>query len=224
MTLFCALSYKEWMKTRRILGVCVLVFAAVLLYSFIEVRHDMRLESAENVWYSFIFQGMSVAPLFMWIPPLAGLSVAVSQFVPEMTNKRLKLTLHLPAGETHIMLDMLLYGVASLAILFVVFEVLLIGLMRIYLPWEIVSSMLIQHLPWLAAGIAAYGFASWICIEPQWKQRILNALIAISGLSILFITTLPESYIRFGWGMILIVIVSVFAPLLSCARFKNGIQ
>ena len=99
MTLFSALSYKEWMKTRQILGIFLLIFAVAVVYSIIDIRHDIRIDGADNVWYRYFFQGASVAPLFRWAPALAGLAVALSQFVPEMTNKRLKLTLHLPSGE-----------------------------------------------------------------------------------------------------------------------------
>ena len=94
MTLFSALSYKEWMKTRQILGIFLLIFAVAVVYSIIDIRHDIRIDGADNVWYRYFFQGASVAPLFRWAPALAGLAVALSQFVPEMTNKRLKLTLH----------------------------------------------------------------------------------------------------------------------------------
>ena len=114
MNLFLALGYKEWMKTRRILGISALAFCMMLAYTFVEISHAIRLEEAVNVWYAYIFQLASVAPLWKWLPSLVGLLVALSQFVPEMTNKRLKLTLHLPVSETVILVDMLLYGLGSL--------------------------------------------------------------------------------------------------------------
>lgn len=224
MTLFCALSYKEWMKTRQILGVFALIFAVAVVYSIIDIRHDIRIDGADEVWYRYFFQGASVAPLFRWIPAVTGLIVALSQFVPEMTNKRLKLTLHLPASEQSIMACMLLYGVLCLVLLFVISELALALLAGIVLPWGIIWSMLQQHLPWLIAGIAAYGFAAWVCIEPQWKQRVCNVVIALVGLSVLFVSLTAGAYDHFGWGMLGVIIVSLLAPLYSCARFKDGIS
>lgn len=224
MTLFYALSYKEWMKTRRILGIFVLIFAVTVIYSIIDIRHDIRIDGADNVWYRYFFQGASVASLFRWIPSLTGLAVALSQFVPEMTNKRLKLTLHLPSGESSIMVCMLLYGVLCLILLFAVSEGVLVLLAEAVLPFEIIWSMLQQHFPWLVAGIAAYGFTAWICIEPQWKQRVCNAVIALVGLSVLFVSQVAGAYDHFGLGMSGIAIVALLASIYSCARFKDGIS
>lgn len=212
------------MKTRRILGVFVLVFAVVSVYTFINLDHDIRLAGAESSWYGYIFQNLSLAPLFAWIPVLAGLAVALAQFVPEMTNKRLKLTLHLPASETHIMCNMLLYGAVALLLLYAVFEVVMAVGMSFYFPSVLVGRMLCQHLPWLSAGIAAYGFTAWVCIEPQWKQRVWNVLIALAGLSVLFLSLVPGIYVHFGWGMAGIAVLALLFPLYSCARFKEGIQ
>lgn len=224
MTLFSALSYKEWMKTRQILGIFLLIFAVAVVYSIIDIRHDIRIDGADNVWYRYFFQGASVAPLFRWAPALAGLAVALSQFVPEMTNKRLKLTLHLPSGETSIMACMLVYGVVCLVVLFAVAEVALVLLASAVLPSEIICSMLQQHLPWLASGIAAYGFTAWVCIEPQWKQRVCNAVIAVAGMSVLFVSLAAGAYIHFLLAMLVIMIVALLAPIYSCARFKDGIS
>ena len=98
MNLFRALSYKEWMKTRRLIGVMLLLMAVAVGYTYIDLTHEIRLNEAVNVWYGCLFQGTSVAPWMMYLLPLAGIALGVVQYVPEMTQKRLKLTLHLPAG------------------------------------------------------------------------------------------------------------------------------
>lgn len=224
MNLFYALGYKEWMKTRRMLGLAALVFVVVLAYTFIELTHDIRLEGAVNVWYEYLFQFASVAPLFVWLPLLAGVAVALAQFVPEMTNKRLKLTLHLPASETRIMVHMLFYGFGVLFLLFVAVEAVLALGMSCYLPSEVVSLLLLQLMPWTVSGLVAYGFTAWICIEPQWKQRAWNALVSVAGLAVFYVSLVPGTYQYFGWGMAGVWAASFLFPLYSCARFKNGIQ
>ena len=99
MNLFRALSYKEWMKTRRLIGVMLLLMAVAVGYTYIDLTHEIRLNEAVNVWYGCLFQGTSVAPWMMYLLPLAGIALGVVQYVPEMTQKRLKLTLHLPAAD-----------------------------------------------------------------------------------------------------------------------------
>ena len=119
---------------------------------------------------------------------------------------------------------MLVYGVVCLVVLFAVAEVALVLLAGAVLPFEIISSMLQQHLPWLASGIAAYGFTAWVCIEPQWKQRVCNAVIAVAGMSVLFVSLTAGAYIHFLVAMLIIMVVALLAPIYSCARFKDGIS
>lgn len=166
MNLFRALSYKEWMKTRRLIGVMLLLMAAAVGYTYIDLTHAIRLNEAVNVWYGCIFQGTSVAPWMMYLLPLAGIALGVVQYVPEMTQKRLKLTLHLPAGETQIMASMLWYGFSVILLLCLLLSLVLSALVRLFLPSEIVGMMLQQLLPWMVAAVAGYGFTAWICIEP----------------------------------------------------------
>ena len=61
MNLFRALSYKEWMKTRRLIGVMLLLMAVAVGYTYIDLTHEIRLNEAVNVWYGCLFQGTSVA-------------------------------------------------------------------------------------------------------------------------------------------------------------------
>ena len=82
MNLFRALSYKEWMKTRRLIGVMLLLMAAAVGYTYIDLTHAIRLNEAVNVWYGCIFQGTSVAPWMMYLLPLAGIALGGVQYVP----------------------------------------------------------------------------------------------------------------------------------------------
>ncbi|MBM6865484.1 hypothetical protein H6A66_09930 [Bacteroides caecigallinarum] len=224
MNLFKALSYKEWMKTRKFILVAFVLLAAVAMYSYIEIKYAIRIQEAVNVWYGFIFQGMSVSSLMMYLIPLSGISMAIVQFVPEMTNKRFKLTLHLPAGETRLVSAMLLYGYGVLFILYLACVIFLSVIIGMVLPSEVVCMMVSQLLPWIIAGLAGYGFTVWICVEPCWRQRISNMLVSIGLLSILFVSIYPETYSDFTCGMILVLASSFVFPFYSCIRFKQGIQ
>lgn len=222
--LFCALGYKEWIKTRRLLGVMVLLFAAVLVYTLIEMSYTIRVSGAVNVWYAYLYQGLSVAPMFVWLPCFAGLSLALVQFVPEMTNKRLKLTLHLPAAEGRIMSCMLLFGLLVLVVLFSVYVILLVVCSSFYLPNALLIRMLSQVFPWVVAGIVAYGFTAWVCIEPQWRMRVCNGLTACAVIAIFYVSMYPGVYAGFVVQSVLVACLAWLFPIYSCVRFKEGIQ
>lgn len=224
MNLFKALSYKEWVKTRKFVFVVLLLLAAVTVYAYIDVTYSIRVNEAVNVWYGFIFQGMSVSGLMMYLMPLSGIAMAIVQFVPEMTNKRLKLTLHLPASETRLVSAMLLFGYGVLLVLYLASMGLLSLLVGRILPAEVICMMVSQLLPWAMAGLAGYGFTVWICVEPSWKQRQFNMLISLGLLAVFFVSLYPGTYSGFVWGMMLILISSFVFPFYSCVRFKQGIQ
>ena len=224
MNLLKALSYKEWMKTRKLVGGWILLLAAVSVYAYIDLTYTIRMNEAVNVWFGILFQGTSVSALLMYLLPLAGISLAIVQFVPEMTQKRFKLTLHLPASETRLVSSMLLFGYGVLGVLYLCCLVFLSLLVSRVLPFEGVSMMLSQVLPWTAAGLAGYGFTAWICIEPSWKQRAMNMLMAAGLLSVCFVSVYPEAYAGFGWGMAVLVAASFVFPFYSCIRFKQGVQ
>ena len=224
MNLLKALSYKEWMKTRKLVGGWILLLAAVSVYAYIDLTYTIRMNEAVNVWFGILFQGTSVSALLMYLLPLAGISLAIVQFVPEMTQKRFKLTLHLPASESRLVSSMLLFGYGVLGVLYLSCLVFLSLLVSRVLPFEGVSMMLSQVLPWTAAGLAGYGFTAWICIEPCWKQRAMNMLMAAGLLSVCFVSVYPEAYAGFGWGMAGLVAASFVFPFYSCIRFKQGVQ
>lgn len=224
MNLLKALSYKEWRKTRKLVGLIFILLAAVSVYSYIDITYSIRMQEAVNVWFGFLFQGVSVSVLWMYLLPLSGIFMAIVQFVPEMTQKRFKLTLHLPASETRLVSAMLLFGYGVLCVLYLCCLIFLSFLIKQVLPWEVVTMMISQWLPWMTAGLAGYGFTAWICIEPSWKQRVLDMLIAAGLLSVLFVSVYPDAYSYFGWEMLLMVMVSFVFPFYSCIRFKQGIQ
>ena len=179
---------------------------------------------SSQVWYGCLFQGTSVAPWMMYLLPLAGIALGVVQYVPEMTQKRLKLTLHLPAGETQIMASMLWYGFSVVLLLCLLLSLVLSAVVRLFLPSEIVGMMLQQLLPWMVTAVAGYGFTAWICIEPQWKQRMLCIVVSVKLLSMLFVSSYPGAYSQFGAGICWILATSFIFPFSSCIRFKYGVQ
>ena len=223
MNLFKALSYKEWIKTRRMLGILSLLGLAVLAYSFIEVTHLIRIKNAVNVWYAYLFMGYQLNWSLFAFPILAGLTTGLVQYLPEMTNRRLKLTLHLPASETSIVSSMLLYGYGMLGLLFLVFALLLSLSLSFIFSGEIIRLVLSQLIPALVAGLCTYGFTAWVCMEPQWRQRICNLLVSAGLLSVFFLAESYLVYSHFVPCMLLLLAGSFFFPFLSATRFKQGV-
>lgn len=217
-----SLYYKEWLKSRWILLIILLVFIGVILYSFVNISQNLRVGGVNSVWDMIVQQGVYYFGYLKYLPLMAGILLAITQYVPEMANKRLKLTLHLPLPESKIMLSMLSFGIISLAIIFLlVYSVIYVGTLS-YFPSEVAYWNAIITLPWLLGGITAYSLTAWICIEPVWKQRILNSIIAVLIVALFYFDATPGAYNPSMIYIITIAILSMAFSFYSLARFKDG--
>lgn len=223
--MFQALFYKEWIKSRRLIFLTGIIFVGVVIYSFINVGQTFRVDGAVQAWGSVILKDSPVFPVIMqWLPILAALAVSLAQFIPEMTNKRLKLTLHLPMSETKIIGAMLCYGLCVLALIYLTTYIMLMIGFSFYFPYEIRMLALLKSLPWFAAGIAGYFAVAWICLEPVLRQQIYNTFIAICILSLFFIKAQSGAYLPLLPFLLIVIIVCFGMPFYSSARFKEGKQ
>lgn len=223
--MFKALFYKEWIKSRRLILLSLIIFICVIIYTFINISQAFRINGSIQVWNSIILNDMPVLPsVLQWLPLLFALSLSFVQYIPEIINKRLKLTLHLPMSETNIISTMLLYGFSVLIITYVfIYAMLMVGL-AFYYPVEIQLMTLEKSLPWFMSGLAAYLLIAWICLEPVWKQRIYNTIIALCVLSLYFIKAISGSYLPLMPFLLAIIVVCYGLPFYSTVRFKEGQQ
>jgi hypothetical protein len=217
-----SLFFKEWVKSRWALLVTFLVFAGVIAYTFIIMSTELRVLGAGTVWESIIQKGITHFDYLKYLFLLAGVLLAVVQYAPEMVNKRLKLTLHLPLPDYRIILAMLLYGLLSLAALFLpVYAAVCAGISGYY-PAEITAWNLAALLPWLWGGFAAYLLTAWISIEPVWKQRLWNTLAAGCLLKLFYFDELPGAYAPLLPYLMLFCLFGVTFTFYSVIRFKEG--
>ena len=220
-----ALFYKEWIKTRKVNWVVAVIFAALIAYTFINTAQMFRIGGAVMTWNNVILKDMPIVhDAFKWLPLLAGLFVGFAQFVPEMINKRLKLTLHLPLPEVNTIAILLFYGLLVLSVVFLfTYIVLSVGL-SLYYPYEIIVNMTERIAPWFVGGLVSYLLVGWVCIEPVWRQRLFNVLISLCLLSFFYIGVNSGSYNPFLIYLIFVSVLIFSFPFYSTIRFKEGAQ
>ena len=169
-------------------------------------------------------QGCRFYRNFDLYPLLAGLLLAIVQFVPEMQQKRLKLTLHLPYPQNRMLMLMLIAGLSELIVIYLIdYLILYVYLQNILAP-ELTDRILLTSLPWYIGGITAYSLTSWICLEPTWKRKILNFFISCGIIRIFFLSNVPQAYDGFIWILLLFTGFTFILPWLSVTRFKAGKQ
>ena len=194
----------------------------LLSYRFNRIGHIHHLRPAWSTT-SDQFQGSSP---FMGNPVEQGCRFYRNfvQFVPEMQQKRLKLTLHLPYPQNRMLMLMLIAGLSELIVIYLIdYLILYVYLQNILAP-ELTDRILLTSLPWYIGGITAYSLTSWICLEPTWKRKILNFFISCGIIRIFFLSNVPQAYDGFIWILLLFTGFTFILPWLSVTRFKAGKQ
>lgn len=95
------LFYKEWIKTRTAFFCSLLVGVGVMFYIFIGVENKITLMGAKNYTLNILYSNPPVIyySLLRYLPLLAAVCIGISQYVPEVAQRRIRLTLHLPVGN-----------------------------------------------------------------------------------------------------------------------------
>ncbi len=219
-----AILMKEWLKTRRVFLVSLLLAIAVAGYAVLMMNRLIELKGVDHLWLIMLLKDNTFVDIIKYIPLVIGIAIAVAQMVPEMTQKRLKLTLHLPYPQRRLVSLMLLTGVLELLVIYLIQIVILAVYDSTILPRELVCRVLLTTLPWYFAGFTAYLFTTSICLEGTWKMRVILGLLCIASLMIYFLQPALEAYN----GMLLVMLVFTFLLTLlsfgSVIRFKEGRQ
>ncbi|MFV0591037.1 MAG: hypothetical protein ACK5M7_06605 [Draconibacterium sp.] len=218
-----AIFYKEWIKLRWVLFVLAGVFVAMVPYLVLSIHSKFRFAGKAHLWSVIAEKDVNLISQLQYLPLLAGLLLGLFQFVPEMNKKSLKLTLHLPLPEKLTVIKMMLFGFGGLTAIFVTTGGVLLALLGFSLPPTIIGAWLIASLPWYLAGLAAYLLAAWVCIEPSWKQRAVNALISGSLLTVFLRTAGSYGYQHFTPALMAVCLLAMLFPFYSVFRFKEGV-
>ena len=219
-----AILYKEWIKSRWYLAVAFAVTCAFAGYAMLRLYRALGMMGAGHIWEVMVTCNAVFVEQMEYVPLLAGLLLAVVQFAPEMHRKCLKLTLHLPVSALRATGTMLLFGVAALTVVSGTSLALVAGAASPVLPHELVANIVGTLMPWYAAGLAAYLFAAWVILEPTWKRRTVNILMAVLLLRIFFLAPVPRAYAGFLPVLLALTLLSASLAWLSVVRFMAGRQ
>lgn len=219
-----SIFYKEWIKSRRVVYLCLLVSVAFVLYTQIRIGRAIELQGEAHIWLVMLIKDVVFVEILKYVPLAIGLLMALAQFVPEMQQKRLKLTLHLPFSQKRVMAAIVLFGLGTLLLIFAINYLWLWLWLNAHFAPAFVSHMLLTTVPWYLAGVAGYAFAAWICVEPTWKYRVVATLFAVGYIRVLFLSPYPQAYNTVLWIFSLLTILFTAFVWMSVVRFKEGKQ
>jgi hypothetical protein len=214
--------YKEWLKIRWFLMAFTVIEIAATGYIFLALKHNLAFTGPRNIWSMILFQEYQFYKILKYIPLTGAVLVALAQYLPEVSGKRLKLTFHLPVDENTSLLVMQAFGTFSLFVAFAILSGLFTALSLIYFPVQLVTGSLITMFPWLLAGFLAYFWVSVIVLEPDWFSRFCYLLIGAALLAICFIPAGTATYGPENRGLGILIFLLGAALLYPGYRFRKG--
>ncbi len=217
-----SIFYKEWLKIRLVYALSLFASIAAVFIIYSTVRHDLLVIPANEYVRRMLYEGLVYYSLIKFFPAAIGIIIGLAQFVPEVTEKRIKLTLHLPLNEEKAGLKMICFGIISLISLFGLQFLLLTLIGGYYFPEEVIRMMSLTLLIWFFSGFAAYFFVALITIEPLWKYRMFYIVIGGLFLNMFFLQTRAGSYRLVILYMLGLVLLSSISILYSLYRYRKG--
>jgi len=188
------------------------------------MNRSFRFAGEVHLWEMIIQKDLVLIDLLKYLPLIAGVLIAIAQYIPEMIKRKLKLTIHLPLSPEKSIWNMLTFGLVALCLINCAGALVVSGILHFKLASDILILWIQAFIPSVMAGFTAYLLTSWICIEPQWKQRIFNLIIALILLYLHFISVPSGAYILF---VPVLFVVDAFCALFvffSVSRFRQGVQ
>ena len=218
-----SLFFKEWLKTRMAVVLAGVATMGLCAYLLITIGRVMESHGMMAVWDTLLNRDTLLIEPLRFVPIVVGVLLGVAQILPETTQKRIKLTLHLPIENWKSIGIMVLYGAVVMAGLAVLNLGVCFGVMSVWLPAEILKHIFLTAVVWYLAGLLAYFFTVWVVLEPTWKLRIPEMLFAAACLRGFYMSTMPEAYNAFLPIMAVFTVLCSALPLLSIDRFKKGL-
>lgn len=223
--MYSSIIFKEWLKTRRVFFIALAVALIVAVYVILSTNSLIKEHGIISLWMSMLLKDVSLVDTVTYIPLAIGLALGIAQMVPEVAQKRLKLTLHLPFPQFRLVAMMLATGLLELLIIYL----LQMGVILVYdatiFHAELVGRVFLTMLPWYLAGFIGYLFVTSVCLEGTWYMRVLLSLVGVAVLLVMFLQ--PNAMATYNYMLIAIIIfigiITIFS-FGSIARFKEGHQ
>ena len=219
-----ALVFKEWLKIRWAALILFGVFLLLMAKMTLNISYAIRIMGANNFWYEVITRSTLFFDDILYLPALTGAVIGAFQFFPEITEKRLKLTLHLPMPENRILLIMTAFGAITVTAICGLVLIILSVVTNIYFPPAVLQATVLTYIPWWISGLIAYFGTITIFVEPIWLKRLFMLVVVVFPLQWLLepahFNMLSRAIIPF---FILALCFSI-SILYSGHRFRKGVR
>jgi len=211
---------KEFYKIRWLMLMVVLANAAVCVYVSVTTRRLFILDHPEVVWYRVLHLGQINYADVKYLPLLSGIAIAFIQYLPEMWQQRLRLSLHLPVPIQTLVFVHIWIGLAAFCTAMLPCALTLGWLTLHFFPAETLRTIFLTVLPWGFAGVAGYLGGTLVLLEPNLRLKAFNAVICAGVVGLYLQWAEPGQYTRILPQLVLPLGLLMFAVLVPAYRFR----
>lgn len=221
--MFKAILRKEFIKIKKIYLALIILLSFSIIYLYLNILQNFSaIEPHSMLWYQAVFIGDIYYDIFKFLPSIFAVIIALSQFLPELSNNKFRIVLHLPLNQNKMLFLYLSVGFLLLSILNISILLAIYFVSKSFYPHLISISATINAIPWILASYILYNAMVAIMLEPFWKRKAFLCVLFFILISMLFLNKEYEAYNNVMLIYILITLISFFIPALSLFRFKNG--
>ncbi|WP_418185298.1 DUF4857 domain-containing protein [Aliarcobacter vitoriensis] len=171
---------KEFMKLKYFLILSIIFYIILLSYYYFKLNFEFStIEPESMMWYKFAQLENKPYSYFLYFYIIFGITFAFAQFLPEIIQKRVKLTIHLPLSLTKITFYHVTISIIIILLFSTLFSILLLVINNQYYPKELVEIMIKDSFTFALISIISYSLVSALIIEQNKKVFILKLLIFI---------------------------------------------
>ncbi|MFV0480898.1 MAG: hypothetical protein ACK5LP_02830 [Campylobacteraceae bacterium] len=222
-TILKAIYFKEWIKLKRLVIVPFLVLIAFIIDAYMKYKGVISIHGSSALWLDLIYKQSIHFAKLEWALIGGGVWFACLQFIPECSNKRLRLLFHLPVSYKFSMYSMLSLGVMlNLLLLLIASFGLFIVFNTLHFPYELYIPMIKTIFPWSLAGIVAYFVTATVIAEPMILRKLGFVFVGAIYISLLTATNGFNSISSHLWIYILVSLPWILTFESAALRVKEG--
>lgn len=217
-----AIIYKEWLKTRNVFFIGLLLSVCIAGFDILSMNRVATMKGVEHIWQIMLMKDNMFVNHLAFVPIAVGLGISLAQMLPEMAQKRLKLTLHLPYSQNKMILAMLAVGLVEILVVSAITILMVVCYDSAILVPELVTRVVLTMAPWFVGGVATYLVTAAVCIESCLRQRIAISLLGIGIVLWFYVGDAPEAYNAVLLPLMVMALLCSLIVYRSVYRFKEG--
>ena len=207
---------KEWLKLKYFFTGVLVLNIGVCLKIYFDIRGLMLSEHPEMIWHEAIHLHNVFFKDIIFFPLATGLILAAAQLVPEISRRRMRISLHLPLHRDLLLVLSVVAGLLFFLTVVGMSAALIYFTIRIWFPYEVSMTVLTTMGPWVLAGILGYLGGAAVLLEPFKTRKIFLAIVFSLIISAMY------TGVGYGWMSPAMPYLVWLVPLFLLSVFNSG--